>query len=543
MKTMKNTIVIALTMMAFFTANLSAQEKGNGKVINEERKLSEFTGLKANCAFNIFVSQGQDQMVKIETDENLMSKVVTEVHSGTIEVSCKSIGKATKLNVYITSPKLVRIESDGAANIRSENTLTGPQFTVIAGGASKLNLNLDAEGKIDYKVREAAVATIKAKAVEINSETSGAANLKVSGTTAKHAFKAGGASNIKAFELVTDETTGELSGAANAQVLARKKLNADLSGASNLSFYDNGKVKKVNGPGEVHISFEGMDNIQSVAPAFADSIDRAKGEHKIIISTPKNSDSMTVRIDDKKIVVINDDGVEVNIGNKDLHIGDNGVKLKSNKKAHFNGHWSGVEIGVNGFLNSSGGLSLPQVYDFLDLRYNKSVNVNVNFFEQNFNIASNHLGLTTGLGISWNNYRFSNDVYLDKSTGNMLTGGYQDDSRNYQKSKLVASYLNVPLLLEYQTNSKSRSNSFHITGGIVGGLRLGSHTKVKVDDGKSKVRNDFFLSPFKVDAIAKIGWGVCNLYGTYSLTEMFRSGKGPVLYPFSVGICLTDFSN
>jgi hypothetical protein len=34
----------------------------------------------------------------------------------------------------------------------------------------------------------------------------------------------------------------------------------------------------------------------------------------------------------------------------------------------------------------------------------------VNIFEQNFNLIEENFGLTTGLGIEWNNYRLNDNV-------------------------------------------------------------------------------------------------------------------------------------
>ena len=114
---------------------------------------------------------------------------------------------------------------------------------------------------------------------------------------------------------------------------------------------------------------------------------------------------------------------------------------------------------------------------------------------------------------------------------------------SYKKSKLVVTYLTVPLLLELQTNRFTNRNSFHIAGGISSGLRIGSHSKVKFEKPnggteKNKDRNDFNLNPFKLDATALIGWGSINLYGNYALIDMFKAGDGPQLRPFSVGIRL-----
>jgi len=70
-----------------------------------------------------------------------------------------------------------------------------------------------------------------------------------------------------------------------------------------------------------------------------------------------------------------------------------------------------------------------------------------------------------------------------------------------------------------------------------------SHTKqLYYSDGsgknKPKVFDDFYLQPFSLDATARIGWGPLNLYANYSLVQMFRAGKGPELYPFSIGLIM-----
>jgi len=55
---------------------------------------------------------------------------------------------------------------------------------------------------------------------------------------------------------------------------------------------------------------------------------------------------------------------------------------------------------------------------------------------------------------------------------------------------------------------------------------------------KRKVKDDFNVNPFKYDLIARIGYGKFTMFGTYSLSTLFESGKGPVVYPFTAGISL-----
>ncbi|GAB1403557.1 hypothetical protein MASR1M74_07350 [Lentimicrobium sp.] len=220
---------------------------------------------------------------------------------------------------------------------------------------------------------------------------------------------------------------------------------------------------------------------------------------------------------------------------------DGKVSFKRNRQDKFDGHFGGFEMGVNGYLNSYGEFDMPEDYDFLDLRMEKSINVKLNILEQNFNLIRNKVGLTTGLGLEWKNFRFKDDVHLLARDGDVFNN-FDNMPRNYTKSKLVVNYLNVPLMLEFQTNRFSKTNSFHIAAGIQGGLRIGSHTKnVFQENGnkkKVKDRDDFYLNPIKYDLMARIGWGKINLYADYSLNTLFKNNRGPELYPFTLGITL-----
>lgn len=202
----------------------------------------------------------------------------------------------------------------------------------------------------------------------------------------------------------------------------------------------------------------------------------------------------------------------------------------------FDGHWGGFGLGVNSFTTD-----LPEDYGFMDLNLKKSINVQLNLVEVNMNIIKENVGIVSGLGLEYSNYRFDDNVVLEMGDKNIING---IDDKNYNKSKLVVNYLNLPLLLEYQTNNKDNKNSFHITTGLVGGMRIGTHTKMVYNDGgkeKDKVKDDFYTNPFKLDATVRMGWSKLNLYSTYSLIPLFKDNKGPEVYPFVIGISLSSW--
>jgi hypothetical protein len=57
------------------------------------------------------------------------------------------------------------------------------------------------------------------------------------------------------------------------------------------------------------------------------------------------------------------------------------------------------------------------------------------------------------------------------------------------------------------------------------GLRIGTHTKFVYENGDKetdKERGASSMNPFKLDLMARIGWGKINLYGKYALSSTLQ---------------------
>ena len=544
MKTLK--LALAGMMLLTLTySSVKAQTKGNGNVTSQERQVSSFDAIQVGCAIHLILSQGDNQSVKVETDDNLQNRITTKVTNGTLHLNCENIKDPTKMNVYVTAVSLNSLEASGAAKVTGETPIKSPEaFGLYTSGAAKTTLTIET-GTFTNETSGAASNTLSLTATNATTEISGAGNLTIKGSADRHETEVSGAGNLKAIEFVTNYTNAEVSGAGNAKIMARQLLKADLSGAGNLSYFDKDNIKSISKQGEYQITFDGMDNVKSVIieeDVDVDTnddvtVDINEGAWKVY----EDDDSVTVILNDKKIIIVTDDSVRVNIGQRDYVISDDGVKIKKHdKKPKFNGHWAGFGLSVNGLLNEDHLIDHPADAPYLDINYNKSTGVSLNFFEQNVNLYDQKLGLVTGLGVTWNNYRFADNVIL---TDDGKLDGYfsEEPGYSYQKSKLMLASLRIPLMLEFQTNSKMKANSFHIGAGAMGSVRMWSHTKNEINDSKTKNKGDFYVNPFIINGIATIGWGFINLYGTYSFSEMFRHDKGPVAYPFEVGITLVGF--
>ena len=267
------------------------------------------------------------------------------------------------------------------------------------------------------------------------------------------------------------------------------------------------------------------------------------------------ADTVRVKMGNKRIVVIEKDkkgdksqrkiiiDEDVSERNDQIHREeDKDYGLKDDKDEGFfkNQHasWAGFGIGLNSFMNSNDRFFSESDAPFLVLDYAKSVNVQFNVWDKRFPIYQEFIGVTTGLGFQWNRYGLEKNVDISANADSIYA--MNNVAVNYTKNVLRSTYLQIPLLLEFNSN-KSEHKNWHLSLGVVGGVRIASSWKTKwEDDGKplkAKTKDDFNFNSLSANAYAQIGYGNVGLFVQYGLLDVFRPGKGPALSPISGGIC------
>lgn len=240
----------------------------------------------------------------------------------------------------------------------------------------------------------------------------------------------------------------------------------------------------------------------------------------------KSQDNDSVNFDTQA-----DNEVKINIEKKDT---------SSEKKKKFKGHWAGIEIGTNGFLTKNNSLDLPSEYDFLEINNAKSTCISINIAQESIDIIKKKLGIVTGLGFEFNNYYFENNNSLTRNSDGLIIPTY-DYRYSTIKSKLKTTYLLVPALIEVQLPvEKNRNKRIFVSGGIIGGIILGSHTKnVYSENGKiekEKGKGGLNITPFKYGFTGRIGWSTLSIFANYYPIKFFKKNNDPNVYPFSVGL-------
>ena len=259
-----------------------------------------------------------------------------------------------------------------------------------------------------------------------------------------------------------------------------------------------------------------------------------EGQITIIEEGEGEPDTTKMKVGNKEIIIITHPNEDF-----DLDSEDDSEDESPKRKRKSDAHWAGVDLGFTILMNDNFNT------DFATTPYWKndparSIVWNLNLLEHKFNFGTPFVGLTTGVGFSFTSVAFRDGYIINSSTDSLFA--VVDTVNTYSKNKLKASYLTIPLLLEFNISTNSDKN-FYLAAGVVGGVRMTSKIKRNGEfaDGKEfeeREKGTYSLSPFKLDAALRMGYGSFGVFANYSLLPLFESGKTVEVYPLTFGLSL-----
>ncbi len=173
----------------------------------------------------------------------------------------------------------------------------------------------------------------------------------------------------------------------------------------------------------------------------------------------------------------------------------------------------------------------------MDLR---TINQGFNVFGMyNFQLAESNSFFSAGLGID--NHNMYSDTRIDNITADTIV--FSPIGEVYQRSKINLTYVTVPL--EFKIKLKS-------------GVKFGAGFKIRYlmsakdkyigdlpneNRGRTNVKrkNISNTEDWAYGFTLRVGYKSFNLFGYYQLSNVFKTGRGPELYPISIGLTLTPF--
>jgi hypothetical protein len=433
-----------------------------------------FTKIELNSVGKVIITQGDANYVEINSSGS-KEGIKTSVRNNTLYIDSK-----VDAEYKITMRSVEALAVGGTGEISSIGTITADRIKLDVSGSGKINLALQAK--------------------DVDIDISGVGKMTLTGKVDNANISISGSGKVDALDLTVAKCTAEISGVGKCSIDVTESLSTEISGM--------GSVNYKNKPAHISTEVSGVGKVND----------------ETIVGGGEKTDTTHLSFGDANVLIVRNDST---------------VIKRKEKAERSKPIWRGLELGFNNYLNDDMKIEAPDGYEYLELNTGKSVAVGLNVFQQNFRMGKSNFWFFTGLGITWNNYRFDKNVLLNTSTG-VLTGRFDTTStRNYSKSKLTTTYLTVPLMFEFFSDRKMKK-AVHVGVGAMLGYRIGSHAKQKYvqDDNteKSKQYDDFYLNAFRYGARFAVGYRKWNVFADYSISEMFRDNKGPVLNPVTIGI-------
>ena len=207
--------IAGLVAALFIIASVNAQKEksetieGNGKLVTKEVAVASFDALKASGVYELNLSQGDKEGVKIEADENLQqyftvrnegSKLVIEMK----EMKNKNLKLKTKMKVYVSFKKIKELDLSMVGSVHGTAQLS---FT-------DLNIENNSVGHVDLD--------LSANTLHLKNNSVG--KVKLSGKAQNAVVTNNGVGSLDAGTFIVQTMNIDNSGVGGAEVNAAKEL-------------------------------------------------------------------------------------------------------------------------------------------------------------------------------------------------------------------------------------------------------------------------------------------------------------------------------
>ena len=224
-------VVISVLLIALLTSACEINMvSGSGKVVTENRQVSGFNSVTFTGLGDLTITQGANEGLTIEAEDNIMPRITTTVSNGDLTIGFESENwqdlvrptRPVKFDLKVRSLSQIDLQGLGSVTMPSWQA---DAATIKVGGAGGIKINKLIAGNLTITM-------------------TGAGNVDLAGKVTSQTINLRGLGNYSGGDLDSQQTTVNLTGAGGAEVWARSDLNVKISGAGSVSYYGSPAVTK-----------------------------------------------------------------------------------------------------------------------------------------------------------------------------------------------------------------------------------------------------------------------------------------------------------
>ena len=185
---------------------------GSGNVANETRSLDSFNSIDLRGSGSLFLSQGPQQPLRIEAEDNILKVLTTRVESGKLIIGSDACTSATKpIRIYASAKDINSLEVSGSGTITGENMIQVDSLDLKLSGSGSMDLNL--------------------KAKTLRTELPGSGTILLRGEADDQTADISGSGKIAGYDLATKRSDITISGSGVAEANMSEEFVARISGS------------------------------------------------------------------------------------------------------------------------------------------------------------------------------------------------------------------------------------------------------------------------------------------------------------------------
>ena len=199
-----------------------------------------------------------------------------------------------------------------------------------------------------------------------------------------------------------------------------------------------------------------------------------------------------------------------------------------------------LDFGLNALVNQKPYFTAAGRPEAVDLRTEGSRYVNIGLdYSYRLGGKRSPMSLIIGPEFAFNNYMLSgNSRWVNENGRTDIIPNRE--GRQYQKTKLATSSVNLPLMLQLKLRDAHHKSTFVLGAGGFVGYRIKSWTKVKYTENgstyKDKEDGSYNMENFLYGLQGTIGYHSLELFAKYNMNSLFKAGMGPDTQVLSFGV-------
>ena len=232
-------VIVALILVGCSDGNYVGLGKrvGSGIIVTEERSVSDFDSIYVRGEGTVYLTQGDETSVVVETDDNIVNRVYTTVKDNTLDLSYTSgpLGlhlRPTKGYIYhITVVDLAAIIVKGAADVWAEQV-----------SAENVTLEMIGSGQIVFA---------ELNVNEVSAEVTGEGQISLTGAAETQTVTVTGSGLFNGQDFEGQNVDVRSKGSTQITVWATQSLAVSLEGKGDLQYYGDVVPNFQVGSGEI----------------------------------------------------------------------------------------------------------------------------------------------------------------------------------------------------------------------------------------------------------------------------------------------------